>query len=62
MTPEVSTWPKCENCHALVPTGRGGTDTAGALICCAHCLFHPGGCRCKYGDFEEPQSILVDIG
>jgi hypothetical protein len=25
-------------------------------MCCAHCAFNPLGCRCKYGEFEVPQS------
>ena len=42
---------RCDNCGAMFlhersPSWRGRT------ICCAHCVFNPLGCRCKYGEFD----------
>lgn len=39
----------CENCGAK--TQRCGTAPDGKKICCAHCMFHPLGCRCKWGEY-----------
>jgi hypothetical protein len=52
----------CANCRAVVE--KCGRDPEGRPICCAACLFHPLGCRCRfgelgvaetrdYGDFED---------
>lgn len=43
----------CENCGAEVPVIKVTTD--GKLICCAHCLFHPLVCRCRFGEFGKKQ-------
>ncbi len=39
----------CENCGANMPKIYEGSD--GRKYCCAGCLFHPLGCRCKFGEF-----------
>jgi hypothetical protein len=45
----------CENCGAVVPhPGR----SEGRLICCAACIFHPLGCRCKYGEYGVEGTML----
>lgn len=28
----------------------------GRKLCCAHCVFNPLGCRCKYGDFNVAET------
>jgi hypothetical protein len=33
------------------------TCSDGRLVCCEHCVFNPLGCRCCYGDFDEPQQL-----
>lgn len=43
---------ECPNCHALVPSLKNSTM---GPVCCAACLFHPLGCRCKWGDYGEPE-------
>ena len=44
--PRPPTEEKCANCGAPA-TGR---DSSGRPICCAHCVFNPLGCRCKWGE------------
>jgi hypothetical protein len=46
----------CENCGANVPKVYQSSD--GRYYCCAGCLFHPNGCRCKYGDFGMVQDDI----
>jgi hypothetical protein len=46
---------KCDNCGARVP--ELSTCSDGRLVCCEHCVFNPLGCRCCYGDFDEPQQL-----
>ena len=43
----------CENCGADVPKLYVGSD--GRKYCCPGCLFHPLGCRCKFGEFGMVQ-------
>lgn len=45
----------CDNCRADVPKTYESSD--GRHYCCAGCIFHPLGCRCKFGDF----GVTVDI-
>lgn len=42
----------CDNCGALFYAERPVHDPHGRTICCAHCVFNPLGCRCKYGEFN----------
>ena len=39
---------KCENCGANVPKVYDCSD--GRKVCCPGCIFHPLGCRCRYGE------------
>lgn len=43
----------CDNCAAEVPKTYNGSD--GRNYCCAGCLFHPLGCRCKFGELGMVQ-------
>lgn len=45
----------CENCGANVP--KIYEDSDGRKYCCAGCLFHPLGCRCKFGEFGMVDDI-----
>jgi hypothetical protein len=47
----------CANCRADLPLGQGGR-VGGRWICCAHCLFHPLGCRCRYGELGIAETFL----
>lgn len=51
----------CDNCGAkLNALWPGGRDWEKRRICCADCMFHPMGCRCKYGEFGEAESRFYD--
>jgi hypothetical protein len=42
----------CDNCGAKLPLDQPiGRLPDGRRICCAHCIFNPLGCRCKYGEY-----------
>ncbi len=49
----------CENCRADVPKTHLSSD--GRRYCCAGCIFHPLGCRCKFGEFGVVQDEDIDF-
>lgn len=44
----------CDNCGAQVE--KCGRMSDGRKICCAHCVFNPLGCRCKYGEYDVAET------
>lgn len=46
----------CANCKAKLPDDKGGIGPNRRVICCAHCMFNPLGCRCKYGEFDVAET------
>lgn len=51
----------CSNCG--VQMEKMGQDQSGLPICCAHCVFNPLGCRCRFGEFgvaQEPGPWMME--
>lgn len=46
---------RCDNCGAMVPASRMGTDPRERRVCCIHCVFNPEGCRCRFGEYGVAQ-------
>lgn len=53
-------WYTCTNCRAKFLAEEGPRDALGHRICCAHCIWNPTGCRCKYGEFNQPETDWWD--
>lgn len=51
---------RCQNCHAEYLTVATYDPRVGN-ICCAHCMFNPLGCRCKYGEFGVEETYQDDF-
>lgn len=48
----------CENCGAKVPAAMGGWLNGTKFVCCPVCVFHPTGCRCRFGEFAMQETYL----
>jgi hypothetical protein len=49
---------ECANCGA---PDAIATDSEGRPICCAHCLFNPLGCRCRFGEPGVAETVPVFV-
>ena len=51
----------CSNCEGLIPAEHFcGTNGPMGRVCCAACVVHPLGCRCRYGEYGVEETMLWD--
>lgn len=51
----------CDNCGAkFLNEDPPWRDHLGRIICCAHCIMNPQGCRCHAGEFGVIEDFWYD--